>query len=197
MTDPVFARVRLRIVATVVDLVLVLAVSSMALLAVPNAFAVVMGELPSSEGPPWLPLLGAIPSVGFPVYSALGVLLTRGRTLGMALTGIAVTGAYGERPTRARLAWRGVVGTAVAWATLLAMSVTPSLAAPFDDLGELVAQIPVPVLRQMLATVVFVTGMQVLLAPVALWLMALLWAHFDERGRTWQDLAAATTVVAL
>ena len=61
---------------------------------------------------------------------------------------------------------------------------------------QLAGRVPVPVLRETLLTAVFVLSLQLVLAPLALWLTALLWARFDERGRTWQDIAAGTTVVA-
>jgi len=196
VSDPEFARVRQRITATVIDFVLVFGASAVGLLFVPNGIAVATGDLPPEAAPYWLPLVAAIPSIGFPAYGSLLVLLTRGRTPGMALAGIRVAGPYGEGPTRARLAWRGVIVVGFAWLALAGMAAGRLLVDPLTGLLELTGRVPVPVLRESLLTAVFVLSLQLVLAPVALWLTALLWARFDERGRTWQDIAAGTTVVA-
>ncbi len=186
---------RQRITATVIDFVLVFGASAVVLLLLPNGIAVAIGELPPEAAPFWLPLVAAVPSIGFPAYGSLLVVLTRGRTPGMALTGIGVAGAYGEGPTRSRLAWRGVIVVGFAWLVLAGMAAGRVVVEPLSALLELVGRVPVPVLRELLLTGAFVLSLQVLLAPLALWLTALLWARFDARGRTWQDIAAGTSVV--
>src|SRR5437870_11399155 len=78
VSHPEFARVHQRITATVIDFVLVFGASPVALLFVPNGIAVAIGDLPPEAASYWLPLVAAIPSIGFPAYGSLLVLLTRG-----------------------------------------------------------------------------------------------------------------------